>query len=437
VSFEALLLFVVGATMPIEDFGTFRVAGYPVGPGKAATALLLLYAVANTLLTRRGIAWNVKHLWVVLFAGSLLLANFIGGLEGVTIASRFVLWTSYLAVLIFYFLVPWTLRSSRQIEFLLTGLAFGAYAAVLIGFLRPEAFEGTVGEERFIGTTGNPNDLGFGMALVIPLALAMVASRRRGCLKQLFFLGAIGTALVGVVLSLSRSAFLMVVAIGALYTWRFGSARAVRYLPPALAATIAVVLLAPETFFQRMATIREGQRSEDSSIQMRLIEYKWGLHAFVHNPLVGVGDGLSGRYAVQHGAPMGEGHVIHNVYIDAAAEQGIVGLIPLLAIVALSWVDFSHVRRWSRDPALRDDEEVARLGLWATFFQIALLGAVVGQQFGPFLRKKEFWLLIGLSSALVAMFRARVLERHPHLLQRRGSSAANMTDGMQPLGEGR
>lgn len=412
---QHLLLFLVGATMPIEGTGTFHVAGYPVGPAKATTAVLLIYIVISWLFTGQRLPWNGKHLWIALFAFMIGIGNILGGLKGQAISAVFVLWTSYLAVFLFYFLVPWTVQKRRDLEVLMSGLVAGVILSVGIGVLRPGSF--TRGG-RFTGTAENPNDLAFSLAVLAPVALSLFFTIRSP-FRKLLVGGALAVAVSGILLSLSRTAFVCVGAMGGLYLLRYGGIGSFRYLLPVVVLAGGVILMAPQSFQDRITTFTtEEGRLEDSSIQMRLAEYYYGTRAFASHPILGVGERQFGEYAHEQNPAISEQHVIHNVYLGVAAEFGLMGLVPLLAAVVLTWLDFGRVRRLRRIPALRRDPELALLVQRATFFQIAFLGCVVGQQFAPFLRAKEFWLLMGLSSALVAMARQHIAVHHPERLRR-------------------
>lgn len=432
-----LLLFFVGATILIEDLGAAQIGGYPIGPAKVSTALLLMYAVGAWLLTGVKLPWNRKHVWVLLFATSLLIANILAAAKGANPAGQVALWTSYAAVLLFYYLVPWTVRSRRDLDILMAGLVVGAYVAVSSGLLAPSRMEAAAG--RFLGTASNPNDQAYGLTLLLPITLALFPSTH-SLLGRTFLLGGLVVSATGIILSLSRSAFVAVASMGSLYSVRFGSREGAKHLIPVLMLGALVILLAPQAFYDRLDTfLTEEGRAQSGPIQSRLRQYDLGLQAFGSHPILGVGDRQFSSYARSQGANVAPGEVIHNTYIGVAAEQGLIGLIPFVMVVVLTWLDYSRLQRWSQAKSLKNDPDVAVLRHRATLFQIAFFGCIVGQQFSPYLRAKEFWLLIGLSSALVALFRMQVEACHPQLLQRSaGPQAAAQIKGDQSAGkEGR
>ena len=403
-----LLLLAVGFTLPIEGLGTVSIAGYPVGLNKASTAALLLFAVLEWLATRRSLHWNRKHPWVLAFAGGVLISGALAVLlRGQPPAGVAINLTSYFAVFLFCFLIPYVARDSRGVRVLLTGVAMGAVFSVLAGFLfdfAPPAQEAASG--RYTGSTANPNTLASNQVVALPLTGALLFAAS-SWLTKILLVGAIGIELGGLIASLSRAGVVAVVAMGGLCVIRFAKPTNVRYLFPMILVAAAALLAAPAQFYDRLETMSTEERQYDGSIQKRVIGWEWGMRAFGSNPLMGVGLNQVGTWAHPHEPVLLPGDAVHNTWISIAGEMGLLGLVPFLGITLLTWGDFSRVRRLARREPHRGDPEFRVLAERATFCQIALAGAVVFSQFGIGDRSKSFWLLVGLSTALVWMAQRR------------------------------
>jgi O-antigen ligase len=92
---------------------------------------------------------------------------------------------------------------------------------------------------------------------------------------------------------------------------------------------------------------------------------------------------------------------VHNAFLDVAAEEGLLGLVPFIAVTVLSWRDFTRASRAGRKQ--RGD---ARLQVRAVLLQTAMLGSLLVSQFQPTQRSKGLWLLFALSTVMARMARA-------------------------------
>ncbi len=401
-----ILLLFVGFTIPMQSMGTFRVGGYPLGPNKIATGLLLILAVVAWGVTGRGVPWNRKHAWVIVFAVSVVAAGLSALLtEGLPASRVAILWSSYAAVLIFSFLLPYAVRAPRDLSLLLGGLVLGAVTTIVGGLGGAE----DLAAGRFAGTEVNPNNLAAGLVVALPVMFAFLFSSP-SMLRKVFFLLASVLALGGIVLSVSRAAMLSLVGMWGLWALYFRRLDTLRYFVPTVILAIGVLVLAPQSFYERMGTIAPQEAQQESSAQKRLLMDYWAARAMLENPILGVGLYKTGEFANRRDPRIGRGHAVHHAYLQVGAEFGLLGLVPMIMFTVLTWLDYSLVRRTARAPDLRRDPALRLFAWWATFLQIAFFGVVIFAQFHPTTRDKSFWLLIGLSSALVAMTRDRVRE---------------------------
>jgi O-antigen ligase len=112
---------------------------------------------------------------------------------------------------------------------------------------------------------------------------------------------------------------------------------------------------------------------------------------FVRHPLVGHGVGI-GAVDVQTTDPQGYGHELtdaHNMFLNIAAQAGIIGLIGLIILLRM-------IIRLTRPVRLRDKDDAIRLGIG-----ISLLVALVYEGLGgSFEDARHLWVAIGLLISL-------------------------------------
>ena len=405
-SVRRALLILVGLTLPIEGLGTFSAAGYPISLNKLAVGMLLAFAVVSLPMTTRAIPWNRKHPWVIAFLiFGVATAGFQSVLRGgLPYTQLVVLLFSFAAVVIFYFLIPYVVTSRRDLDLFLWSLALGAMCSVLAGFVF-----GPVNEEasgRFAGSTANPNTLALNLSTILPLAFALLFSPR-SLFGKFVLLGAISLSVAGVVTSLSRSAIVSLAAMWGLWVVRFRRANALHLLVPTIAIAAGIFWFAPAALEERMSQVSTDSR--DGSIQTRIAQYYWAMDAFIKHPIGGVGLQQFAPYMAKREKRI-PANVVHNAYLGVAAEMGLLGLVPIVALSLLAWKDYSLVLRIARSLRELKDDQLEVLAQRASFAQIAYLGTLLAAQFHPTLRDKAFWLMLALSSTLVVLVRERARE---------------------------
>jgi putative inorganic carbon (HCO3(-)) transporter len=269
---------------------------------------------------------------------------------------------------------------------------------------------GDVFEKRIAGPLGDPNFFAQILVILVPVGLTLAAESRDLRARGLA-LGATGLILGGAVLTYSRGGAL---ALGCVLLLTLVSRRIrPRRVGLGLLAMVLVLLLTPPEFLQRLETIGEvlpgGEEvlEPDSSFQERKLYALTAWAMFLDYPLLGVGAGNYtvhfDRYADQVGFSArdyeqpGEVHYPHNLYLEIAAETGLVGLAVFAAAVIAAFLSLRRARS-----VLRDRGDAAPAGL-ARAFEIALAGYLVSSVFlhGHF--QRYLWLLFGFAAALRLM----------------------------------
>lgn len=177
---------------------------------------------------------------------------------------------------------------------------------------------------RFAGLGDNPNEMGFALALALPIAWYLAVARpndRLAWLNRLF----VPLGVTAILLTASRGAFIPALVALLLIPWTLPRLR-LRATLSACVLGIAGFLLAqqvvPRQSWERLATTSGA--IETGTFGGRATVWKAGLEVFTEHPLVGVGAG-GFNVAVQPalGSPMPP----HQTFLSVLVGQGIVGLL--------------------------------------------------------------------------------------------------------------
>jgi putative inorganic carbon (HCO3(-)) transporter len=195
---------------------------------------------------------------------------------------------------------------------------------------------GQVDSYRIGGPIGDPNFYAQVLLFVVPLALDRLL-KEQSMLLRIMAACAFAVTLLSIAFTFSRGAFLGVGIVLLLFFLKNPPRPAV-LLAMFAAAAAALFILMPD-YVERMYTMVEtmiamdgrGSHSIDTSIQGRLGEMRVALQLFLEHPLLGVGYGnyehYYQQYSLQLGIPQrGEDREAHSLYLELAAEQGILGL---------------------------------------------------------------------------------------------------------------
>jgi O-antigen ligase len=279
---------------------------------------------------------------------------------------------------------------------------FGGLARVKNAQIYAEVFE-----PRIAGPLGDPNFVAQILLIAVPLAVSLAWGERRPLLRAAAWMCA-GITAVGCAFTYSRGG---TVALGAALV-AFFAGRRPRLRDAVAVAVLAalVVALLPRAFEERLLTMTElfsnGEEvlDPDSSMEERRLFTATAWQLFRDHPWLGVGAGnytahyqetsdaigSDSREYSEEGLP----HYPHSLYLEIAAETGLLGTFTFAAIVVLSlWqVTVARGRLRRLDRPLEAD---AAAGVRA-----ALVGYLVAAILlhGHFLR--YLWLLFALVTAV-------------------------------------
>lgn len=256
---------------------------------------------------------------------------------------------------------------------------------------------------RLAGPIGETNRFAQIMAVLVPLAAGLAAGARGA--RRLVWVGALALIGAGVALSFSRGA-LVGLALAAPFACLFRLVR-VRHLVAATVAAGCVVVAMPH-YAERVASIASvamqaldvrtgGLRNSDGAARGRLTEMKSAALVFVEHPILGGGPGLAPHYYVENAGVIG-GKVrqtqrqSHNLYLQLAAETGVLGFAAFASVVLLAFRGLDAARRRL---------EGSDRQLWALVagLELALIVSLATSLFLHASYIRYFWLLLGLSAA--------------------------------------
>jgi O-antigen ligase len=249
-----------------------------------------------------------------------------------------------------------SIRDRRQLPWILAGIAGGALLAGLYalyqsvtGFSASEGFVTESGAVVHRVTAGfaHPNALGGFLVQLVPFVLAGLLLSRR---TRPYYAVALAFALIGLYLSFSRSAIVALLLV----PFFFVGGRRMLMLAPLIA--VLLLFATPGLSRERFATLTQsGAEFATRSEIWRTAGSLWSEH-----PVVGVGLGqfpdaysksrVPGKEFLPNTALQPPPHA-HNLFLQSLSEQGIIGTIALLAVLAAAIRTALRLRRLE-DPTL-------------------------------------------------------------------------------------
>jgi hypothetical protein len=264
---------------------------------------------------------------------------------------------------------------------------------------------------RLGGPLGSENRYAQILAVVFPLALirAFRDPRRGGRLA-----GGAASILIagGIFLTFSRGAA-VAVGLTILLTLLLRELK-FRHVLPALAVLTAVVVLVVPDYVTRLSTLggvtalssstTDSTNKPDSALVGRETENLAALHVFIDHPITGVGPGVYFRdysrdYANRLGLRyLGSERRGHSLYLEMAADTGIIGITAFLVMVSVPLVLLYRQARYWRD---RDPERA----IVASSLLFALVGYLGTAMFLQLSYQRFFWAILALGSAAIWVLR--------------------------------
>jgi putative inorganic carbon (HCO3(-)) transporter len=408
-----------------------RFVGQPEAVGAALCGLAAVPVFMAIVVRRDGALLDASWLLMLGFLGAILLSTF--GARDPGIAGQWIATFVVEGLLVYWLLlnavrrlatlrhVVWALVATAA---LLSALSiyqevshdyrqqFGGLAQRNIDDVTApsdgkEAKSGVFVSERAAGPIGDPNRYAQMLLVVLPLALFRIRDRRSAS-EGILAAAASGSIAAAFVLTYSRGGMLaaVILTIAALMMgylrWRYA-------ILGAVAAAVVVVALAPG-ILARIQTIGSahqliadrGGADADGAVRGRMTEMLAAFHVFADHPVVGVGPGhFTPFYSVDYmNDPtiafrrLSEPRRAHSLYLELAAETGLVGIMAFAAVAISVLVRLRQVRgRWrGKDPELEH---------LAVAFGLAVMAYLASGLFLQLSFQRYYWMLLGLAGATI------------------------------------
>jgi O-antigen ligase len=307
-------------------------------------------------------------------------------------------------IVLVYLLIENVVTTGSRLRKVMFAMVFGGLFPALGTIYNYQAgilVEGSRGAWR--GIFGNPNEAAYGILILIPIVLAL--AERSRVIVRLMLWGILGIYLIAIFLTFSRGGFLGLFAVVGMMAWKHNSV----LIKTAMIALIIGGIVVLGLFWKRSSGDFNNIR-QDTSVQERMYTYKAGAAMFLANPLLGVGPGDSmvayPLYAPKE-ADCGchKQLVVHNSYLQALAELGILGFIPFILFIV---VPMYQAWRMQGGP-MHSDAKALELAMW---------GLVVCSMSGGFVYTWWPYILVGLITAV-----KRIEQLKPAELPTRGAHA--------------
>lgn len=241
------------------------------------------------------------------------------------------------------------------------------------------------GRAAWVGIFANPNELAYGLVILLPLAAYLATGL--GLIPRLALLGVALVYVAAILVTFSRGGVLGLGAVLGLYAWRKRSI----LLQGLVALLVVAGLILAGRFWSRGEDFKN--LNADVSFRQRLATSQAGLAMFADHPLLGVGLGCS-VIAWPLYAPEGlytrGALVTHNTFIQALGETGAIGFIPFILFVGFG---LYHARKLALESSGTGS---ANLGAG---IEIAVWGFVVCGLSGGYVLTWFPYILFGLAAS--------------------------------------
>jgi O-antigen ligase len=298
--------------------------------------------------------------------------------------------TRYASFVGLFFVASQIVRTHAQLTRLAWVLSISATAAGAIASYRFLSGQATIATLAH----GDPNDVAFALATTLPLTLWLVRQpgwRRAASLTMLL------TILGSIALTFSRGALL---GLGIAVLWQaIVERRHVGVIAVgALVGLLGLLLLAQLKPSQVEKGLTYKSNIAQANVSSRLEAWGAAAHLAANHPLLGVGPGnFKVHYLEATGRPLGTPPlaVVHDAYLDIAAELGPLAAVAFVLYLALGFTRLNEARQ----------RELGPPG-FATALRLSLIVGMVAaltlseQYFAP------FWLIGGLAAGLHLQGRA-------------------------------
>jgi len=272
--------------------------------------------------------------WMLALAGGVLLSSILSTHPS---ASLELFADVFVKMLIMYGLLVHLVTTKPQAVRLHLALGLCTVGLALLAvYVRGSGLATVEGNRAaIVGLLSDPNDLALILVVYVPLFTELFLGTRG--LQRLGSGLMLAVLIAGIMATVSRGGVLGLVAAMAFTFYDRGSVSLRLLLVPTLAAMMLGMLVLAGLNDRSSGAYKHGEI--DASAQGRLDVWASGVRMAARNPVSGVGFGqFPDNYLAYASNPAEwESRDAHNSFIKAAAETGLVGFIPFMALVFLTF----------------------------------------------------------------------------------------------------
>ena len=334
---------------------------------------------------------------VFLYTSAITVATLLSPYTDVFTNIDFINWLKYL---VFFVILMTSVKTERDLKIITTGFIVACFLFMAHSYR--EYLSGrvlyAVGVPRLIGvgtTFSEFNDYGTMIVCMLPMILPLVTLCKKYW-HYLFILGYVLLTLRSVMLTGSRTAFIMVV--GLLILPVVFSRHRFKLIPILLIAVPVGWFAMSEEMQNRYRTVWDQSISEtaNDNMQGRMAGFYGGLDNWSNYPLFGVGPAM-------HGPARGSIMQAHNLIGQVAGELGTFGILTFLFM--LTCFGINHYNIWKNYKYLQE-KNLGKEGLYCWRVSIAVMYAFIMlmlQGLGLHTAYRFPWIWLGAFQALSAM----------------------------------
>jgi O-antigen ligase len=259
---------------------------------------------------------------------------------------------------------------------------------------------GETSSYRISGPYGSPNVFSQIMVVMVPLALERLVNERSQVFRFIALWALVVTSLT-VIFTYSRSGFISLVVVVLLFMfWRRTQVRT--WLIFALLA-VGLLNFLPEDYGARVGTLtdlisNQTTASTEVSFRGRTSETMIGWQMFMDHPVLGVGTKNYPVFYQEYSRKLGidprlEDRSPHSLYLEIAAEQGLVGIIIFSILI------FSLFRGLFRSRKIFEKLGKSQMKNMAMAVTIGISGYLISAIFIHGSYPRPFWVLVGIALA--------------------------------------
>ena len=383
-------------------------------PAAAWTAMLGVLTLVVHAQSESGAVGRFPPIGVAVIV--FLASRFVALLPSPVLTDAVPMLRTNLTGVVLFFVVTTVVRTREQAIWVLNGAVAGLG---LVGLQATYQYAtGAPSEVGFVTGTGqlvsrvtvgfgSPNQLAGFLVMVLPLAA--VASLRRSA-SALHLVTAV-VAVIGIYASYSRAALVVLLAVAIVLM------RARHALVLVVLVALVLAAAAPSPLRERFSDVGDGE----VELVGRPDFWGAGWNIWLENPALGGGLGSFPRDYPE--VPDGEQDFLpdtifeppphaHNLFLNLLAEQGLVGFIAMIVLLARAALAAAALLR-SGDHWIRS---------FGRSFSALLVAFCVHNQFDVTLFETTeiyFWALLGLCSAVLSMSRDSETREEPHRAAKR------------------